>query len=167
MAKVTLTDVVKEITGKYSSDGTIFRVKKFRASNGAVVATGTQEAYRVMNPRNFKRKPAKGAELANMKRFGEAHRRSLELLKAGKYTTAELSAMPATERERVEQLRVQLADYQARFDRQLTGNPDPQSPLLSPTSPLYNHASSTPQRRRYVSFPSFLRVILSQEMKGL
>ena len=98
-----------------------------------------------------------------MKRFGEAHRLSLELIQAGKYTDAELSSMPASERERVEQLRVQLAEYQLRFDRQLTGDPDPQAPLLSKTDPNYNHNTSLPQRRRYVSFSAFLRVLLAQE----
>lgn len=163
MAQVKLTDIAKEMNGKYSNDGTIFRVKKYRSSNGAIIATGKQEAFRVMNPRDFKHKPAKGAELANMKRFGEAHRLSLELIQAGKYTDAELASMPASERERVEQLRVQLAEYQLRFDRQLTGDPDPQASLLPKTDPNYNHNTSLPQRRRYVSFPAFLRVLLAQE----
>ena len=166
MSKVTFESPVAELHGKYSKDGTIFRQKKYRSETGAVLHTCVQEAYVVDFPRDFKRNPPKGAELANMKRFGEAHRRSLALIKAGKLTPDELAALPAEEREAAEQLRAQLAAYKVRFEKQFKGTPDPQAPLLPKSSPDYNPNSSKPQRRRYYSLASFLRAIISMELKS-
>jgi len=166
MAQAKLESPVAELHGKYSSDGTIFRQKKYRSSTGTVIHTCVQESYKVANPRNFKKKPPKGDELANMNRFGEAHRRSLALIKAGKLTPEELVALPLSERETVEQLRRQLAAYQLRFDKQLNAEPDPQAPLLPKSSPDYNPHSATPQRRRYYSFPAFIRAMISMELKA-
>ena len=165
MSKVTFESPVAELHGKYSKDGTIFRQKKYRSETGAVLHTCVQEAYVVDFPRDFKKNPPKGAELANMKRFGEAHRRSLALLKAGKMTPAELAALPEAERETTEQLRTQLAAYQTRFKKQFSGTPDPQAPLLPKSSPDYNPNSMKPQRRRYYSLPSFLRAMILMELK--
>ena len=101
-----------------------------------------------------------------MNRFGESHRRSLSLLKAGQLTPDELAAMQTEEREAAEQLRTQLAAYQTRFEKQLTGTPDPQAPLLPKTSPDYNPNSSKPQHRRYYTLATFLRAIISMELKA-
>jgi hypothetical protein len=166
MSQVKLESPVAELHGKYSKNGTVFRQKKYRSETGAVLHTCVQEAFVVGAPRDFKKKPPKGAELANMKRFGEAHRRSLALLKAGKLTADELAALPAEEREAAEQLRAQLADYKTRFERQLTGAPDPQAPLLPKSSPDYKPGSAKLQRRRYYSLPSFMRAIISIEHKN-
>ncbi len=165
MSQVKLESPVAELHGKYSKDGTIFRQKKYRSESGAVLHTCVQEAYVVDFPRDFKKNPPKGAELANMKRFGEAHRRSLALMKAGQLTPDELAALPAEEREAAEQLRAQLADYKTRFEKQFSGSPDPLAPLLPKSSPDYNPNSAKPQRRRYYSFASFLRAIISIELK--
>lgn len=166
MSKAQLKSPVAAFHGKYSKDGTIFRQKKYRSPAGAVLHTCVQEAYVVDYPRDFKKKPPKGAELANMNRFGEAHRRSLALLKAGKLTPDELAALPADERETAEQLRAQLAAYQVRFEKQFNGTPDPQAPLLPKSSPDYDpRYAFMPQHRRYYSFPSFLRAMISMELK--
>lgn len=165
MSKALLESPVAELHGKYSKNGTIFRQKKYRSETGAVLHTCVQEAYVVDFPRDFKKNPPKGAELANMTRFGEAHRRSLELLKAGKLTSDELAVLPAEERETAEQLRAQLASYQTRFEKQLKGAPDPQAPLLPKSSPDYNPNSAKPQRRRYYSLPAFLRAMILMEQK--
>ncbi len=165
MSRAKLESPVAELHGKYTTDGTIFRQKKYRSSTGAVLHTCVQEAYKVENPRNFKKKPPKGAELANMNRFGEAHRRSLALINAGKLTPEELTALPAEERAAAEALRAQLAVYQLRFEKQLSGSPDPQAPLLPKSSPDYNPNTSKPQHRRYYSLPTFLRAIISMELK--
>lgn len=165
MAKTKLKFPVAELHGKISAEGTVFRRKTYRASTGAVLHTCAQEAYIVANPRDFKKNPPKGAELANMNRFAEAHRRSLALIRAGKLTPDELAAMPAPEREEAEQLRELLASYQTRFDKQLSGAPDPQAPLLPKTSPDYRPNSSKPQQRRYHTLSSFLRAIISLELK--
>ena len=165
MSQAKLESPVAELHGKYSKDGTIFRQKKYRSETGAVLHTCVQEAYVVDFPRDFKKNPPKGAELANMKRFGEAHRRSLVLLKAGKLTPDELAALPDAERAITEQLREQLAAYKVRFEKQFKGAPDSQAPLLSKSSPDYNPNSSKPQRRRYYSLASFLRAMISMELK--
>ena len=165
MSQVILESPVAALHGKYSKDGTIFRQKKYRSETGAVLHTCVQEAYVVDFPRDFKKNPPKGAELANMKRFGEAHRRSLALLKAGKLTPDELAAMPAEEREAAELLRAQLDDYMTRFEKQFSGSPDPMAPLLPKSSPDYNPNSAKIQRRRYYSLASFLRAIISMELK--
>ena len=166
MSQAKLESPVAELHGKYSKDGTIFRQKKYRSETGAVLHTCVQEAYVVDFPRDFKKNPPKGAELANMKRFGEAHRRSLALLKAGKLTPDELAALPAEEREAAEQLRAQLAVYRTRFEKQFKGTPDPQAPLLPKSSPDYNPNSTKPQRRRYYTLLTFLRAIISMELKS-
>jgi hypothetical protein len=166
MSQVKLASPVAELHGKYSKDGTIFRQKKYRSETGAVLHTCVQEAYVVDFPRDFKKNPPKGAELANMKRFGEAHRRSLILLKVGKLTPDELAALPDKEREAAEQLRAQLAEYRIRFEKQFSGTPDPLAPLLPKSSPDYNPNSTKPQRRRYYSLPTFLRAIISMELKS-
>ncbi|MBR1427288.1 MAG: hypothetical protein IJ609_00295 [Paludibacteraceae bacterium] len=166
MSQASLESPVAELHGKYSKDGTIFRQKKYRSDTGAVLHACVQEAYKPSNPRNFKKTPPKGAELANMNRFGEAHRRAHALLNAGRLTPDELAAMPAAEREATEQLRAQFAAYQARFERQLTAAPDPQAPLLPKTSPGYIHNPANPQRRRYYTLVTFLRAIISMELKA-
>ena len=166
MSQAKLESPVAELHGKYSKDGTIFRQKKYRSETGAVLHTCVQEAYVVDFPRDFKRNPPKGAELANMKRFGEAHRRSLALIKTGRLTPDELSALPETERENAEQLRAQLAAYKVRFEKQFKGTPDPQAPLLPKSSPDYKPNSTKPQRRRYYTLPTFLRAIISMELKS-
>lgn len=166
MSQAKLESPVAELHGKYSKDGTIFRQKKYRSETGAVIHTCVQEAYVVDFPRDFKKNPPKGAELANMKRFGEAHRRSLALIKAGKLTLDELAALSISERETAEQLRAQLAAYKVRFEKQLTGTPDQQAPLLPKSSPDYNPNSTKPQRRRYYTLATFLRAIISVELKS-
>lgn len=166
MSQAKLESPVAELHGKYSKDGTIFRQKKYRSETGAVIHTCVQEAYVVDFPRDFKKNPPKGAELANMKRFGEAHRRSLALIKAGKLTLDELAALSISERETAEQLRAQLAAYKVRFEKQLTSTPDQQAPLLPKSSPDYNPNSTKPQRRRYYTLATFLRAIISMELKS-
>lgn len=166
MSQAKLESPVAELHGKYSKDGTIFRQKKYRSETGAVIHTCVQEAYVVDFPRDFKKNPPKGAELANMKRFGEAHRRSLALIKAGKLTLDELAALSISERETAEKLRAQLAAYKVRFEKQLTSTPDQQAPLLPKSSPDYNPNSTKPQRRRYYTLATFLRAIISMELKS-
>ena len=166
MSQAKLESPVAELHGKYSKGGTIFRQKKYRSETGAVIHTCVQEAYVVDFPRDFKKNPPKGAELANMKRFGEAHRRSLALIKAGKLTLDELAALSISERETAEQLRAQLAAYKVRFEKQLTSTPDQQAPLLPKSSPDYNPNSTKPQRRRYYTLATFLRAIISMELKS-
>ena len=167
MTKIKFIAPVREMNGEFEKgSGIIMRKKHYRAPNGAVLREGVQESYRIVHPRDYEKNPPQGAELANMKRFGEAHRRSLALIKAGKLTLDELAALSISERETAEQLRAQLAAYKVRFEKQLTGTPDQQAPLLPKSSPDYNPNSTKPQRRRYYTLATFLRAIISVELKS-
>lgn len=166
MAKVTLNPLAKNISGKLSGrEGTIMRQKKYRASNGAVLNTAAQEAYAVLNPRDYKKKPPKGAELRNINAFAEASRLTTLLIRSGKYTQTELDAMPANQRVYQLELREQLAAFEERFIAQRT-TPDPQAPLLPQTDPQYNHHSAKEQRRQYLTLNTFIRAMILQSLKS-
>ena len=67
MTKVKLHAPVAEMHGEFEKNsGIIMRQKKYRAPNGAVLKVDVQESYKIANPRDFDRTPAKGAELAAM-----------------------------------------------------------------------------------------------------
>ncbi len=67
MAKVELATPFEELHGALSkTDKIINRQKKFRDPDGRIIQVGQQEAYAVKHPRNWKKNPAKGAELANI-----------------------------------------------------------------------------------------------------
>ena len=66
MASVTLSHPFDEIHGALSkTDDIINRQKKYRNERGRVIMEGRQEAYVMKHPRDFKKNPPKGAELAN------------------------------------------------------------------------------------------------------
>ena len=165
MSKAQLNDTISELHGAYTKEGTVFRQKKIRSASGAVLHSYAQEAYHIANPRDFKKKPPKGAELANMNRFSEALRRTQELLEAGQLTPEQIASLPAAKRKKAEQLRSQLAEYQARFEAQLSGEPDPAASLLPKSSPDYNTHSARPQYRHYYTLYTFLRAVISNEIK--
>ena len=137
------------------------RKKKYRADNGAVLSEGSQEAYDVLNPRDYKKHPPKGAELQNIKSFGDASRLTTLIIRASKYTDEELAAMSAPEREQTLAYRTQYRQFYARFLAQLK-TPDPQAPVLPKTDPAYNHNSTKIQRRQYRTLNTFIRSMLLQ-----
>ena len=101
MTKVKLHAPVAEMHGEFEKNsGIIMRQKKYRAPNGAVLKVGVQESYKIANPRDFDRTPAKGAELANMRSFGEVSRMTTEIIRSERYTAEELAAMTPEERTR-------------------------------------------------------------------
>ncbi len=64
MSKVKLHSPVAEMHGAFEKNsGIIMRQKTYRAPNGAVLKVDVQEAYKIANPRDFDKTPAKGAEL--------------------------------------------------------------------------------------------------------
>lgn len=73
MAEVTFIAPVAKIEGKLNQkDKTVFRKKVARDDQGRVIAEMKQEVYVVQHPRDWKKKPAKGAEKAKQDRWKEA-----------------------------------------------------------------------------------------------
>ncbi len=163
MAKIKLNSIFNQVNGKLNKrENTIFRQKHYRADNGAVIAHGAQEAYEILNPRDYKKNPPKGAELQNINTFADASRLTTLIIQSGKYTDDELAAMTEELRTQTLQYRAQLASFKARFIAQLK-QPDPQAPVLSKTDPQYNPNSSKTQRRQYKALNTFIRAIIRQK----
>ena len=165
MAKAELQDFLSELHGKMSKDGTIVRQKQFHAPDGTVIKKGKHEAFVVMYPRDYKRNPPKGSELANINAFGQASKTAKLIILSGTYTPEQIAQMPEEERARQQAFRIQLEDFQKRFIAQLK-KPDPQAPLLPESDPNYKHGSSSPQRRQYATLATFIRAMLLQQAKG-
>ena len=166
MAIIDLHAAFNNIRGKLNKrDNTILRQKKYRAENGQVINFGSQEAYEILNPRDYKKNPPKGAELQNIQSFAEASRLTTLLIQSGKFSDEELAAMPEEQRTQTEELRRQLAQFKARFNAQLT-TPDPQAPILAKTDTQYNPNSYKIQRRQYRTLNTFIRAILIQSIRS-
>ena len=166
MAKVTLHAPFRNVLGKLNkADNTIMRQKKYRADNGAVISYGALESYEVLNPRDYKKNPPKGAELQNINAFAEASRLTTLLIQAGKLTDEEIASMPVSEQEQVHALQQRLAHFKARFMAQLK-RPDPMAPVLPKTDAHYNHNSTKIQRRQYKTLNAFVRTMIMQEIKA-
>ncbi len=72
MAEVTFIAPVAKIKGKLNQkDKTVFRKKVARDDRGRVIAEMKQEVYVVQHPRDWKKKPAKGAEKLKQDRWAE------------------------------------------------------------------------------------------------
>ena len=113
MTKVKLHAPVAEMHGEFEKNsGIIMRQKKYRAPNGAVLKVGVQESYKIANPRDFDRTPAQGAELANMRSFGEVSRMTTEIIRSERYTDEELAAMTPEER-------AHITEPEAPFEKKL------------------------------------------------
>ena len=166
MAKVILHAAFEQVRGKLNKrDNTVLRQKKYRAENGKVINYGSQEAYEILFPRDYKKNPPKGAELRNITSFAQASRLTTLLIQAGKYTDEEMAAMPDELRTQTQTLRQQLAQFKTRFNAQLT-TPDPQAPVLSKTDPQFNPNSAKIQRRTYRTLNTFIRAILLQSIRS-
>ena len=166
MAQVELHAAFNNIRGKLNKrDNTILRQRKYRSETGKVINYGAQEAYEILNPRDYKKNPPKGAEHQNITSFAQASRLTTQIIQAGKFTDEEIAAMPEELRAQTEDLRRQLSNFKARFNAQLT-KPDPQAPILTKTDPQYNPNSSKLQRRKYRTLNTFIRAILLQTLKS-
>ena len=82
MATTILEHPVREIHGALERNGIINRMKKYRADDGRIIHEGRQEAYKVKNPREWKKTPAQGAELAHHNRWREACLRTTQILQS-------------------------------------------------------------------------------------
>ena len=166
MAKVKLHIAFENIQGKLNTrDNTILRQKKYRSETGKVVNYGAQEAYEILNPRDYKKNPPKGAELQNINTFTEASRLTTRLIRADKLTDEQLDAMPDDLRAQTEELRRQLAQFKTRFNAQLT-TPDPHAPVLPKNDPQYNPNSAKTQRRQYRTLNTFIRAMIYLELNA-
>ena len=174
MAKVTLTHPFAEIHGSIGKDKIINRQKKYRDERGRVIREGIQEAYAVKHPRDYKKNPPKGAELANFNRWTEACRRTSQIL-----FIARLDLLPADQREQaiaaehrhrqfshipdyytIDEARALLAEYKDRFSAQLPNTRGTHPDADAPLDPLKGTG------KRYAQFPAFLRAIIHNQLKS-
>ena len=81
MAEVTFIAPVAKIEGKLNQkDKTVFRKKVARDDQGRVIAEMKQEVYVVQHPRDWKKKPAEGAEKLKLDRWSEACAKTKQIL---------------------------------------------------------------------------------------
>ena len=174
MALAELEYPFTEIRGSIGKDGIVNRKKKYRDDKGRIIAEGKQEAYKIKNPRNFKKNPPSAAEQANMNWWTESCRRVAQINFAYK-----LHQLPAEEQERelsreqshrqfnhipdyytLEEAIALFSDYKRRYNAQLPNtrrtHPDPQAPI----DPISGTG------KRYSQFPAFLRAMLYHSLKA-
>ena len=81
MATPSYIALIDGLTGKLNKkDKTVFRQKHTRDANGTIIADMRPEAYVVQHPRDWKKKPAKGAEKKKQDRWTEACARTKMIL---------------------------------------------------------------------------------------
>jgi len=155
MSQVRLNDVLDEAHGQFAKDSaTILRRKKYRAPNGAVLRTGVQEAYKIVNPRDYEKTPPQGAELANIQLFADSKSRATDIIRSARFSDEELAAMTLAERSHILGLRAQLDDYTRRFYAQFK-RPDPEAPFEKRPRP----GSTKLLRKKYVKLDTFIQAI--------
>ena len=166
MAQITLNYPIAEIHGALSKRSNIVnRQKKFRV-NGRIIHEGKQESYAIQNPRDFKKTPKTGAELANHNLWSEACRRTSQILQAGQPGGPTEQQLFSRKIDKIpdyytlEEAQSLLSDFRQRFQAQLPNtrgkHPDPQAPL-DPT---------TGQGKRYTQLPNFIRAMLYHQFKS-
>ena len=81
MANYKTIAPVEGITGKLNKkDKTVFRQKIARDSDGRVICPMQKEVYVVQHPRDWKKKPAKGAEKLKLDRWKETCAKTKQIL---------------------------------------------------------------------------------------
>lgn len=166
MADVKLEHPFTEIHGSIAKNGIVNRQKKYRDDCGHVIHEGKQEAYSITRPRDFKKTPKQGAELANHNLWSEACRRTSQILQAGQPggpTETQLAVRSINkipDYYTLEEAQTLLSDFRHRFQAQLPNtrgkHPDPQAPL----------DSTTGQGKRYSQLPNFIRAIIYHTLKS-
>ncbi len=159
MSQIEFYAPVKNMHGEFEKGSKIvMRQKKYRAPNGAVLKEGVQESYKIVNPRDYKKNPPQGAELANITSFAESKRISSEIINSEKITDDELAAMTPEQREHVRELRQQLDNYRKRFYAQFK-KPDPEAPLEKKPRP----GSMKLLRKQYAKLDNFIQAIIREQ----
>jgi len=137
MAREKLSNGIDEINGA-TSPGHIHRVKRFRDARGRIIGIGVQETYDVVHPRDYNRKPAKGAEKANQNLFKKASQIMDKALSDPK-----------------------LHEYwQKRFEAQLYATRG------SKPDPYATYDTKRGTKKRYMRFDAFVRTMIMQELKA-
>ena len=155
MSQVKLNATIDEAHGQFAKEsGVIMRCKKYRAPNGAVLRTGVQEVYKIVNPRDYEKTPPKGAELDNINLFTDSKSRATDIIRSARFSDGELAAMTLAERSRILNLREQLDDYTRRFYAQFK-RPDPEAPFEKSPRP----GSTKRLRKQYVKLDTFIQAI--------
>ena len=159
MSQIEFYAPVKNMRGEFEKgSGIIMRQKKYRAPNGAVLKEGKQESYKIVNPRDYKKNPPKGAELANIKSFADSKRISSEIINSEKITDEELAAMTPEQRAHIVELRQQLENYRKRFYAQFKKS-DPQAPFEKKPRP----GSMILRRKQYAKLDNFIQAIIREQ----
>ncbi len=162
MAQIKLEPTITEISGTISKKGIIYRRKKYRDSNGKIIHQGVQEAYVIRKPRNYKKNPPKGAELAHLQLFQEASQRTAQIMQAAQpptttQTTQQLNNIPDYYTH--EQALELYNHYKTRYLKQLPNkrgcHPDTQAPIDKKTN----------RPKRYARFDNFVRAMIYQQLK--
>ena len=166
MAEVILNQPIAELHGAYTKRGIIHRKKKFRDERGNVISEGKQEAYAIRCPRDFKKNPPKGAELANMTLWQEACRRASLILQAGQESGPTELQLAVRKIEHlpdyytIDEARALYDDFHVRFNAQLPNRrgkcPDPSAPIDPKTG----------RGKRYSQLPNFIRAILYHTLRS-
>ena len=176
MAIVKLEHPVREMHGALEKQGIITRQKKFRDDKGRVIFEGRQEAYAVRSPRDWKKTPAQGDELANQNRWREASLRTTQILQSAQpdgLTQQQIFHMQINNIPNFytqEDAKALYDHYRQRFLAQLPNStyrstpdaparhtkPDPQAPI----DPV------THSPKRYAQFPNFIRAMLYLSLKS-
>ena len=152
MSQVEFYAPVKNVRGKAEKgSGFIFRQKKYRAPNGAVLKEGVNESYKIVHPRDYQANPPQGDELANISLFGESKRIASEIINSEKISDDELAAMTPEQREHVMTLRAMLADFRKRFYAQFK-RPDKEAPFEKKPQP----GSIKLRRKQYAKLDNFI-----------
>lgn len=145
MAKVFYSSGIDYVKGALDSEHKLItRVKHLHDHNGSLTKQCDPEAYLWKRKRDYKHNPPMGAELAHLKHFGEAAKRTTVLIAAYKF--------PETASD---EQRALLDQYRRRFEAQLKGAPDPQAPL-----------DKSGKRKYYFRFDNFIRAMIYQELKA-
>ena len=145
MAKVFYSPGIDLTTGALDTrHELITRQKHLHGTDGSLTKECHPEIYLQKHKRNYKQTPPQGNELAHLQHFGEAAKRTTALIYAYKF--------PDTASDEQREL---LENYRRRFESQIKGAPDPQSPLDKSDKP-----------KHYFRFDNFIRAMIYQELKA-
>lgn len=163
MARVRYQSPISHISGALEKFGVVTRFKQFRNDKGTIVHQGKSEAYSIKRPRDYKKNPPTGAELAHLQLFGEAAHRTTALLKIVQQCNATLISpddVAAVQElithypEHAQNLQTYF-DYKTRYLKQLQRTADPEAP-----------ADRTGERRRYYRLDNFIRAMIYKNLKA-
>ncbi len=175
MANVSLSHPFDEIHGALGrTEKVINRQKKYRDDRGRIIREGIQEAYVVKHPRDYRKTPPKGAELAVVNLWSEACRRAAQILFAHQFSRQpeeqqeamlsaehfhrQLSRIP--DYYTIEEAQTLYDAYRTRYQAQLPATRGTRPDAMAPTNPVTGSA------KRYAQFPAFLRAMLYHELQS-